>query len=73
MKKMFDCADTYIQKCTTKDFALLKICLCAAGVMIGLSIPEKKKKWPFMAAGFVFAFSYFLVMMKFMKICMEKY
>jgi len=72
MKEICKCADAFVQKCSMKDFALLKICLCAVGIMVGLSIPEKKRKWPLMAAGFVFIFSYILIMAKFVKICMEE-
>ncbi len=31
MKGICDCADAFVQKCSIKDFALLKICLCAVG------------------------------------------
>lgn len=72
MKGMCECADVFVQKCSIKDFALLKICLGAVGIMVGLLIPEKKRKWPLMAAGFVFIFSYILIMAKFVKICMEE-
>lgn len=72
MKEICKCADAFVQKCSIKDFALLKICLCAVGIMVGLSIPEKKRKWPLMAAGFVFIFSYILIMAKFVKICIEE-
>ncbi|HCD42724.1 MAG TPA: permease of phosphate ABC transporter [Lachnoclostridium sp.] len=72
MKGMCECADVFVQKSSIKDFALLKICLCAVGIMVGLSIPEKKRKWPLTAAGFVFVFSYILIMAKFIKICMEE-
>ena len=72
MKEICKCADAFVQKCSIKDFALLKICLCAVGIMVGLSIPEKKRKWPLMAAGLVFIFSYILIMAKFVKICMEE-
>ncbi|MBE7720562.1 hypothetical protein [Lacrimispora indolis] len=72
MKGMCECADVFVQKCSVKDFALLKICLCAVGIMVGLMIPEKKKKWPLMAAGVVFVFSYILIMGKFIKVCMDQ-
>ncbi|HBE84839.1 MAG TPA: permease of phosphate ABC transporter [Lachnoclostridium sp.] len=72
MKEICKCADAFVQKCSIKDFALLKICLCAVGIIVGLSIPEKKRKWPLMAAGFVFIFSYILIMAKFVKICMDE-
>lgn len=72
MKKLFDYANIYVQKCELKDFALLKICLCAVGIMIGLSIPEKKRKWPLAAAGVVFVFSYILLMAEFIKIVVDE-
>jgi hypothetical protein len=47
MKEICKCADAFVQKCSIKDFALLKICLCAVGIMVGLSIPEKNGLfWP---------------------------
>ncbi|GLB32611.1 hypothetical protein LAD12857_45340 [Lacrimispora amygdalina] len=72
MKQLIDCADQYIRQCRIRDFALLKICLCAVGMIIGLSIPEKKRKWPLAAAGFVFMFSYVLLMAEFLKIYMDE-
>ena len=44
MKQLVNCADEYVRQCRIKDFALLKVCLCALGVMIGLSVPEKKEE-----------------------------
>ena len=72
MKQLLNSADQYITQCRVRDFALLKICLCAVGIIIGLSIPEKKRKWRFAAAGFVFMFSYVLLMAEFLKIYMEE-
>ncbi|MDW2800577.1 permease of phosphate ABC transporter [Clostridium boliviensis] len=72
MKQLVNCADEYIRQCRIKDFALLKVCLCALGVMIGLSVPEKKRKWPLAAAGFVFMFSYAMLMAEFLKIYMDE-
>ena len=72
MKKVFEYANVYAQKCSWKEFALLKICLCAVGVMIGLSIPKDKKKESFTVAGVVFAVSYIPLMGKFVKIVMQE-
>lgn len=71
MKKILEYVNVYVDRCGIKDLALLKICLCAVGVIIGLSIPEKKKKCPLAAAGFVFTFSYVLLMAQFVKIVLE--
>ncbi len=72
MNTLLEYANAYIKRCELKDFALLKICLCAIGIIIGLSIPEKKKKCPLIAAGFVFVFSYILLMAGFFKIVLEE-
>ena len=71
MKKLLEYVNIYVDRYELKDFALLKICLCAMGVIIGLSIPEKKKRCPLVAAIFVFAFSYVLLMAQFVKVYME--
>ncbi|MDD3417348.1 MAG: permease of phosphate ABC transporter [Lachnospiraceae bacterium] len=72
MKKLFKYADVYAQKCSWKDFALLKICLCALGIMIGLSIPKDKKKMSLIAASTVFTASYIPLMTKFLKIIVQE-
>ena len=43
MKKPFRCADLFIQKCNWKDLALVKICLCAMGLWVGINVPKEKK------------------------------
>ena len=72
MKQLLKCADRYISQCRIKDFALLKVCLGAMGIIIGLSIPEKKRKWPLAAAGALFLISYVMLMTEFIKICMDE-
>ncbi len=72
MKKLFECADVYVENCDWKDMALLKVCLCAVGIMIGVSIPEKRKKCIAVVAGIIFIVSYVPLMMKFIKILIEK-
>ena len=44
MKRLFDCADHYIQARDWKMLAGLKFCLCAIGVLLGLAVPGKHKK-----------------------------
>ena len=46
MKRLFDCADRYIQSRDWKMLAGLKFCLCAIGVLLGLSVPGKHKSVP---------------------------
>ncbi len=51
MKRLFDCADRYIQARDWKMLSGLKFCLCSIGVLLGLLVPEKHKK---AAGGFAF-------------------
>jgi len=77
MKKLFECADQYVRESDWKDLALVKFCLCAVGVMIGLCVPKEKRKYPFLVAGAVFLATYIPLMIKFAKVvgktlCPEK-
>lgn len=72
MKELFTCADQYVQESDWKDLALLKFCLCSIGVMIGLCIPKEKKKVPLILAAAVFIITYIPLMIKFIKIIMER-
>lgn len=65
MKRLFDWGSAYIRECDWKDLALVKFCLCAMGVLIGLCVPEKKRKIPLILAGLVFLVSYIPLMVKF--------
>ena len=51
MKRIFDCADRYVQSRDWKMVAVLKFCLCSIGALIGLAVPGKHKK---AACGFAF-------------------
>lgn len=68
MKKLFECADAYLKECSWKDLALVKFCLCAIGVIIGLCIPKEKKRCPLIAASLVFTVTYIPLMVKFLRI-----
>ena len=68
MKSLFSYADAYIKNCTWKDLALVKFCLCAIGVMIGLSVPKEKRKIPFLGSLLVFLVTYFPLMGKFIRV-----
>ena len=66
MKKLFVAANQYLKGCTWKDMALLKICVCAMGVLIGLAVPGRKKRVAAWVASLVFAASYVPLMGKFL-------
>lgn len=68
MKQLFTYADRYIKQSTWKDFALLKFCLFAMGVLVGIQIPEKNKKHAGIISAIVFAATYIPLMAKFVSV-----
>lgn len=44
MKKLFDLGNQYLKESDWKDLALIKFCLCAMGMIMGMQIPTKNKK-----------------------------
>lgn len=66
MNRVFDAADRYVKDCTWKDMAVLKFCLGALGVLIGLVIPMRKKKASAWIASLVFVATYVPLMTKFL-------
>ena len=66
MKKLLSAADAYIAKMNWKDLALVKLCLCAAGVMLGLAAPKKLRKWAALGAIVVFVATYLPIILKFL-------
>ena len=71
MKQLLELGNRYAAKSSWKDFALVKFCLCAIGVMIGANIPKKNKKGAMAAAGGVFAATYIPLMKKVFDIAKE--
>lgn len=43
MCMLFEWAERCIKRCTWKDFALLKICLFALGLICGAKLPKKAR------------------------------
>ena len=66
MRKLLSAADAYIAKMNWKELALVKLCLCAAGVMLGLAAPKKLRKWAALGAVIVFVATYLPLMLKFL-------
>ena len=66
MKRLFDCADRYIQSRDWKMLAGLKFWLCAIGVLLGLSVPGKHKKCAAVGAIGVFLATYIPLMADFL-------
>ena len=66
MNKLTNAANQYLKNCTWKDMALLKFCVGAIGVLIGLALPAKKKKASAWVASLVLAAAYIPLMSKFL-------
>lgn len=66
MKRIFDCADSYVQSRDWKMLALVKFCLCSIGVLLGISVTEKHKKSTGGFALGVFLATYFSLMADFL-------
>ena len=71
MKKLFALADRYLRESTWRDLALIKLCLCAVGVLLGLAVPRGRRKLPLLAAAAVFALTYIPLMGKLARIARE--
>ena len=66
MNRLTDAANRYLKDCDWKDISILKVCLIALGVLLGIAVPARKKKasaWP---ASLVFLAAYVPLMAKFL-------
>lgn len=70
--RLFAKADEYLAESDWRDLALIKFCLCAMGVIIGVSVGQKQKKPVLLTALGIFAVTYVLLMTKFVKILLRK-
>lgn len=64
MKKLFELGNKYAKQSTWKDFALVKLCLLALGILVGIHLNEKLKKVFKPIAYIVFFTTYFPLMFK---------
>jgi len=71
MNKLFELGNRYAAKSDWKDFAFVKICLCAMGVLIGVSLPKKNMRFVQAISGTVFGATYFVLMRKVIKLILE--
>jgi len=71
MKRLFDCADHYIQSRDWKMLTYLKFCLWSIGILLGLLVPGKHKKTAAAAAGGVFLATYIPLMADFLSFAMN--
>ncbi|QHI72866.1 permease of phosphate ABC transporter [Aminipila terrae] len=72
MKDLLSYADRYIKRANWKDMALMKVCLCSMGVVIGASLSDKAKKPVKCGAKFLFVVTYVPLMIKATSIFLEE-
>jgi len=68
VKRALEASDDYAKQSTWMDFALIKTCLCALGVMIGISVPKESRKPVFGVAAVAYALTYVAIMAKFLPV-----
>jgi len=68
MKKLFSAANEYARQSNWKDMALLKFCLFAMGLLVGIRVHEEDKKAAGFLAGLVFFTTYVPLMAKYIGI-----
>lgn len=67
MKKLIAAGNLYLKKMDLFDIALLKLCLGALGVLIGLGAARKHRKSAGVLAGLVFCLTYVPLMGRFFR------
>ena len=72
MKKLFEYANIYAKQSTWKDFALVKFCLCAIGIIIGVLLPKSVQTFTLIFAGAIFVITYIPLMIKFIMTIKKK-
>ena len=64
MKKLFDYGNEFVKQSDWKDLALIKLCLCAIGMMWGMALPKKAHKPAVFIVVTVFVCTYIPLMLK---------
>ena len=72
MKKLLAIGNAYASESTWLDFALVKFCLFALGLIAGVCAPKQHKKSIILASLLVFAATYIPLMAKLVKIALRK-
>lgn len=68
MNKLLDLGNRYAKESSWRDFALVKFCLFAMGLIAGTQVPDKYKKPVIGTAAGVFALTYVPLMAKVFRI-----
>ncbi len=72
MKRLLEIGNLYAKESDWKDFALVKICLCSMGILIGGQISAKYRKRVAEVAAVLFLVTYIPLMVKLLGIVMRR-
>lgn len=72
MKRLFVCADRWMRESCWKDAALLKLCMAAIGMLLGMAVPRGKRTPVVLVAAAVFVATYIPLMGKFFGIMADE-
>lgn len=70
--KLFELANQYCKESTWKTMAMLKFCLIAMGIAIGMFIPDSARGVVFVICATVFVITYIPLMKKFFDLLRKK-
>lgn len=70
--RLFDVTDEYCKQSNWKILTLLKFCLFAMGIMVGMQVPKKKKKTVYAISGLIFTVTYIPLMAKFFQLWLKE-
>lgn len=71
MQRLLNYGNKFAKESTWRDFALIKLCLCAVGVMWGMALPKKAHKAAAFIAVTVFITTYVPLMLKVFRVLHE--
>lgn len=71
MNKLFDIGNKYLKRSDWKDLAMIKLCLCSMGVLIGANV--KHKKVASIVASAAFTCTYIPLMSKLYDLLLEEF
>lgn len=71
MKNLFELGNQYAKESSWKDFALLKLCLCALGIVFGTKVTPKYKETVTRVSVAVFIATYIPLMAKVFKLMLR--
>ncbi|MEG0780731.1 MAG: permease of phosphate ABC transporter [Oscillospiraceae bacterium] len=66
MKKLYALIDRCMDHCSWKDLGLIKVCMLALGILLGIALPKKAKRPMFWVAVVAFLATYVPLLVKFL-------